>query len=145
MPKSEKSIIRVFTIEEDGDNDLMSPNKVSREESAQSAKSGVFSHLNVSPKVVSMVVTAMPTSKKSQNSKAASRLSSKTNPISPTANLNPNTQKTYNSPSISPGLKSPKMGSSSSTKAPAKVVRSSASPNNSELCKINYVNTIRPF
>ena len=145
MPKSEKSVIRAFTIEEDGDNDLMSPNKVSREASAQSAKSGVFSPLNVSPKVVSMLATALPVSKESQNSKSASRLSSKTNSISPTANPNPNTQNTYNSPSMSPGLRSSKMGSSSSTKALAQVLRSSPRLNNSTLCKINYVNTIRPF
>ena len=144
MPQSEKSIIRVFTIEKDGDNDLKSPNEVSREALAQTAKSGGFSPLNVSPKVVYMLATALPTSTKSQNSRSALRSSSKTNSIAPSANLNPNTQNTYNSPSVSPGLKSPEMGSSSSTKALAKVTRSSPSTNNSELCKINYVNTIRP-
>ena len=64
------------SIEDDDDNDLTSPKEVSREESAQSAKSRVFSPLDVSSKVVSMLVAALPTSKKSRNSERASRLSS---------------------------------------------------------------------
>ena len=132
------------SIEEDDDNDLMSPNEASRDESAQSSKSGVFSHLNVSPEVASMLVTALPTSKKAQRFRSACRLSSKTNSIGPSANLNPNTQNTYNSPSKSSGLNSPKMGSSSSTKSSAQVSRSSPCPSKCKLCKIYYIITIRP-
>ena len=133
-----------LSIEEDDDNDLMSPNEASRDESAQSAKSGVFSHLNVPPKFASMLVTALTTSRKTQSFRSACRLSSKTNSIAPSANLNPNTQNTYNSPSKSSGLKSPKMGSSSSTKSSAQVSRSSPCPSKCKLCKIYYVITNRP-
>ena len=126
-----------ISIEEDDGNDLMSAKEISWEASDQSAKSGFYSPLNVSPKVVSMLVTALPTSTKSQNSRSVSRLSSKTNSIAPSANLNPNTKNTYNSPSESPGMKFSKMGSSSSIKAITQVLRSSTRPNNSKLSKID--------
>ena len=131
-------------IEEDDDNDVMSPNEGSRETSAQSARSGVLSPLNVSPKVLSRLVTPLPTSPKSQNSRSASRLSSKINSRAPSANLHPNTYNTYNSPLKSPGSASPKMGSSSSRKSSAQISRASSRPNTSKLGKIYYVNTVRP-
>ena len=110
-------------IEEDDDNDVMSPNEVSREASAQSARSGVLSPLNVSPKATSRLATPSPMSPKSQTSRSASRLSSKR---SPSATLNPNTYNTYTSPSKSPGLASPRMGSSSSRKSSKQVSRASS-------------------
>ena len=126
-----------ISIEEDDGNDLMSANEISWGASDQSAKSGFYSPLNVSPKFVSMLVTALPTSTKSQNSRSVYHLSSKINSIAPSANLNPNTKNTYNSPSESPGLRFPKMGSSSSIKAIAHVLHSSTRPKNSKLSKID--------
>ena len=119
-------------IEEDDDNDVMSPNEVSREASAQSARSGVLSPLNVSPKALSRLATPSPTSPKSQTSRSASRLSSKR---SPSTTLNPNTYNTYTSPSKSPGLVSPRMGSSSSRKSSKQVSRASSRLDASKLGK----------
>ena len=119
-------------IEENDDNDVMSPNEVSREASAQSARSGVLSPLNVSPKALSRLATPSPTSPKSQTSRSASRLSSKR---SPSTTLNPNTYNTYTSPSKSPGLVSPRMGSSSSRKSSKQVSRASSRLDASKLGK----------
>ena len=126
-------------IEEDDDNDVMSPNEVSREASAQSGRAGVLSPLNVTPKPSSRVASASLMSPKPQNSRSASRLSSNRSPRSPSATLNPNTYNTYTSPSKSPALASPKMGSSSSRKCSAQVSRVSSRLEAVKLGKLFYI------
>ena len=126
-------------IEEDDDNDVMSPNEVSREASAQSARSGVLSPLNVTPKTSSRLASASLISPKPQNSRSASRLSTNRNSRSPSATLNPNTYNTYTSPSKSPALTSPKMGSSSSRKSSGQISRASSRLEAAKLGKIFYI------
>jgi hypothetical protein len=109
--------------DDDDDNDVMSPNEVSREASAQSARSeNMVSPIPTSPRDVSRLASAIVSSPKNLNSRSASRLSVNRSPRFPSATLSEKSVSRIKSAINA----SPKVAASSSRVSSVKISRASS-------------------
>ena len=120
----------------DDDNDVMSPNEISREASAQSARSeNMFSPITTSPRDVSRLASAIVSSPKNLNSRSASRLSVNRSPRFPSATLSEKSVSRIKSPTNA----SPKVAASSSRVSSVKISRASSRQATTKLGNIIYI------